>query len=164
MTDDAIKEVHILREDVYRQQLGLPLYLVITNESRYDMTVNHRYIVKMRDEEEGYDHYLHEAIALGFRSYSTINDIPPMVMALLTEEKSASEAKEKLHRYEVDHDEIHVIVMLRLDKTKEFVLEGLNSIESDASAEKAAEGSMARKKDIDRSEGLVKNEIVSDKE
>ena len=153
--------VGILFRQRYKGQYALPLYLIVTSESRAWMDVgNHYYIGVDRGDET---HWLHESICLGRLTVDSLDEIPDLVLAFAAETRDKDELMEFLEETKGDDNQFWICPMLRVDAAKDFVINKLDSLPTDESQVEAIT-SINIKTDSDMNTSQAKKEIREEQE
>jgi len=119
----------------YFPKLKLPLYTQITDPLRNAYDVGEVYEIRIEDpdraeetDQDGPFNYVHKALLVA-KEETTLGEIPGPLFAFDLNVKSPSEVEERYPPGGTGDDrQVAVLVFLRLDKAKEFVMD--NSIES----------------------------------
>lgn len=122
----------------YTPKHSLPLYSRVVLRGHNDWTVGEKYDMRVEDpdrqEEKGgrgpYN-YTHEALLVG-KEEMVFGDVPRILLAFDAHSQKKSECMERTFPSpeKVDGDtEVTVLFLLRLDKTKEFILSDLEVID-----------------------------------
>lgn len=118
---------------------ALPIYLKITPVEFNDYKVGGEYEIRYEDEvsnnlkdEEGPFNYAHEALLIS-KQEMEFGDVNPILIAFLGNSRNAEEALEEVCARGEPYDDdrmVNVLTFLRIDKAKEFVIEGYEKLET----------------------------------
>lgn len=117
-----------LTVDKYYEKLALPMYTAISTQEHMHIEQNEVYDVRLEIERREEYVHLHKALLLGDMVAHSVEDIPNILIAFNYETRDEDEALEKLRKYVEADRKIQVLVFLRLDRVKEFVLQGREAI------------------------------------
>lgn len=121
----------------WNQKLQLPVYTRISTPKQNDYTVGEKYDIRVEDKErqselggKGPFRYAHECLLIAKEEYP-LAEVPDELLAFDADKASKSEAVAEVMAasdYE-DSDLVVVLVFLRLDKTKDWVLKEFTPID-----------------------------------
>lgn len=126
---DDLDEVKVVYEEEYRKQMALPVYFIATTPEHSNMGAGDRYYVVVEDSKSGKDHYIHEALCVGSARLGSVKNVPPTLLAFITEEKGKASAEDSLAKYEESSGVLKLAVMLNMQGAQDFVVEGFKSLE-----------------------------------
>lgn len=116
-------------ETEYNPRLQHPLYVKIIPEDHNDYELWEEYEIRVPDEENGEEgpyNYIFEAILVGME-IGEWQSIPALLKAYTANTRDGQEAQKRIHplgregSFDPD-DELAVLIFLRKDETKEFIL------------------------------------------
>lgn len=155
--DDELERIGVVYEEGYRAQQALPVYFLATTPEHTSMTAGREYYVTVVNEELPEQYWLHKALCVGSAKLGTIENVPPILLAFVTETRSREDAKDRLKKYIESDQPLELAVMFREDVAQEFVMEGLDAIPDSSETDEAVNA-------LDYSADKSKNSTVIKKE
>jgi len=120
------EDCNVLYVKEVREQMALPLYLYPTTVQHSGIQAGSKYVMVYDDGDK--EHWLHETTCLGYMPVDIVDDLPPTVLAFLTETRSKEDAINFLKEYAESSSEIWVGIMLRSDIAQLVVTEGVKGL------------------------------------
>lgn len=121
----------ILPLGTYSDRSNLPVYPAIVDKRPDKYSIGDVVEVTTRDGNEsptiGSGIIDHDAVIISISEAESIESIPDLLLALNAESKSASDAKERV-KERSEEPPYYILFLMRTDVTKEFVVNGLESI------------------------------------
>jgi len=117
---------YVLYVEEVREQMALPVYLYPTTREMAAIQAGGKYVMVYDDGDK--EHWLHEVTCLGYMPVDMIDDLPPTVLAFLTEQRSRDGAIDFLQKYAESSSDLWVGIMLRTDVAQTVVTEGIKGL------------------------------------
>lgn len=109
-------------------QFHLPIYLkTVSSNSRSEWKIGETY-----DVSNGLGKPAETFMLISSIRVDNVSQIPDVLMAYITEEREKDEAIRLIEDKVSTVEEIVILVMLRIDSAKDFVINGIESIDSES--------------------------------
>lgn len=135
----AIDTIHMLHP-----KLALPVYTKIIGPRFNSYTVGNIYEMRLSDEERAKErgqkppfNYVHDSLLIA-KEKMALEDVPDILLAF---DKNTQMKDEAMNATFDNKGEVLVLVFLRLDKAKDFVMEGLEAVHKEFDKYSLEEGS-----------------------
>ena len=148
----------VITEERYRRQMALPVYFMLTTEDHSHMRAGDEYYVVVDNSATETQHWLHKALCLGSSKLGTVDNVPPTLLAFVTETRSEEEALERVKRYTESDKPLKLAVMMRIDAAREFVVDELDTVADIGNVAKAS-ASIDKEYSEDKNAAVIKEEL-----
>lgn len=127
----------------YLPKIKLPIYTKVTDPRYNDFEIGNVYEMRIDDPERvekkgesGPYNYIHDCILIA-KEETTLGKIPALLLAFDTHSRNKKNALQRLSSEELwaDDKEVVLLVFLRKDVTKEFVMSDMEMIEGNITDE-----------------------------
>lgn len=151
-------DTKVIAEERYREQMALPVYFMLTTEEHSHMKAGDEYYVVVDNPSTETQHWLHKALCVGCAKLGTVENVPPTLLAFITETRSEEKALSRIERYTESSSSLKVAVMVRVDAAQEFVMNGLSSAPDIDNIAKAS-ASIDEEYSQDKNTAVIKEEL-----